>query len=530
MTPAPPSSAAPPIVSAPSSSAVTASPRHELLPRRASSRSISAEDDGDVLREFDAAVAAGRAASPSSPPPSTSRGHVYIREAPGSRGRYQFGYTLDIDARQRIHRLFTYDASQPFVFTRFVTDCRAVDARMRERVAAREDEVPIDVIIELMRDASAPFGVAGDATVDAASTSNKKRSASSAASPLSSDDDVTSGDEDECAAFTPAHAPSPPSPPSRLVTLVLGMAFASSAFAAACTASSDTTSSAKRDRARLLALAAADHDIVSLNKDVASSDCEGARHFRGSIGGARCVAGIHEQLGVDPAAKGSALVRRVPNDRKSPNFIRFDRVYLDYFRFPPGYINVAYADFAPMLREMVATSMFDAGSIAVVPHFAQLHQRMRDAFQADGKQMAVTKFGELDIASPASHPPHSYTYYIAYNRVTPAEYPLQVATAAIFASSAGAVTSTSSAARVGLEQSREYASTFGGFSNAVELAALLTPNFVRLSLTTSAELSAMTFARVFADRHPKSSSDADQTRRQSSKQRRTESVAHASSS
>jgi hypothetical protein len=289
------------------------------------------------------------------------------------------------------------------------------------------------------------------------------------------------------------------------------MAFASSTFAAACTASSDTTSSAKRDRARLLALAAADHDIVSLNKDIASSDCENARHFCGSIGGARCVAGMHEQLGVDPAASSSssssssssppapprALVRRVPNDRKSPNFIRFDRVYLDYFRFPPGYINVAYADFAPMLREMVATSMFDADSIAVVPHFAQLHQRMRDAFQADGKQMAVTKFGELDFAAPSSR-----SYYIHYDRVAPAEYPLQVATAAIFASSAGAVTSASSAARVGLEQSREYASSFGGFSNEVELAALLTPSFVRLSLTTSAELSATSFARVFAERQP----------------------------
>jgi hypothetical protein len=156
-----------------------------------SSSSIWLEDDvdGRVFREIDEIIAGGASSSSSSsssspsPSASPSRGHVYIREIPKSRGRYQFGYTLDIVARRRFDEIVVTPPTQ-FVFTRFVTDCRAVDARMRIRVAFLEDDVPIDVIIELMRDASAPFGVAGDDEVTTIESSPLYSAVAAAASPI----------------------------------------------------------------------------------------------------------------------------------------------------------------------------------------------------------------------------------------------------------------------------------------------------------------------------------------------------------
>ena len=248
----------------------------------------------------------------------------------------------------------------------------------------------------------------------------------------------------------------------RPLTLVLGMANVSDSYCINSRVFPNTTSGPIRDRLRLKELEKTHHlDIITFNNHQSKQDCGEHKHYQGSFG-SRCVSSLREEF-----SRCNAL-------------FHFDRIYLEYFRFPTAYLE-AYTQVPSMLAAMVCDGMFDSTTHAIMPNYAGLRDQMLEKFQRSSKnQLKLSRVESMNV-------------YFKYKEITDNKYPLWQATDNIYATTVGAVNSTSASPRY---QSSDVSSSLGGFSHKHEMVQLQfgrTP-FICISLTTSHEESQQSFA------------------------------------
>ena len=174
--------------------------------------------------------------------------------------------------------------------------------------------------------------------------------------------------------------------------LVLGMAFVSATCAAQSTrhAFAGTSSSAARDRARLLQLQQLPpgYVIVTWCDSRSVEDCEEGRHFYSSFG----------------ARAAERFAREHP--------IPFDMVLTDYVRFPAGYMQKAYGNvaFADCLLALRKHNIITPHTQIFLPNHPDLTSTISALTSRSHGTVVPATHNPLYLASAAVHPSLGYDH------------------------------------------------------------------------------------------------------------------------
>ena len=251
-----------------------------------------------------------------------------------------------------------------------------------------------------------------------------------------------------------------------VAVLVLGMANAGPEYVSWSKGHVGTTVSAKRDSFRLTELKKLhpEMDIVSMNDKQTAEECAPNKHFRGSFG-PRSVGGLIDAYGTN-------------------GHLHLAYVFCDYFRFPQGYIEVAYEQLCDMLRALIAKGVIRAApfnSEVIVPNYPELRVRLQAKFDsANARPITQPKWDEARKCNSDE----TERVYLKYEAIRdPRDYPLYDATERLWRRTPGAVRELAQKSHA--RQDQEIASVCGGFIHQNEIASLhRRVPFVRITITT----------------------------------------------
>ena len=187
---------------------------------------------------------------------------------------------------------------------------------------------------------------------------------------------------------------------AHLQVLVLGMAFVTEDYAAIAqrAAAVGTTSAPARDRARLLQLLQTHPQmhLTTLNMAQTEDDCMPGQHVEASF---------DQRVAKQLVAKfGSSFV--------------FDRIFLDYFRFPSDYMLTAYGPFLrSMLPKLIELGLFGDRTEMVMPNLPGLVQ-----------PLVGIKFKRPTAAADATEENNTGVCFLRFDLLAAADYPLYAAT------------------------------------------------------------------------------------------------------
>lgn len=258
--------------------------------------------------------------------------------------------------------------------------------------------------------------------------------------------------------------------------LVLGMANVSPTFLASMQVRPDTTISVARDRIRLARLEERfKYNIISMNDKQSEEDCLPNKHYMGPFS-SRSASGLQAKFG-------------------QVETLHLHAVLLDYFRFPPGYIQVAYREFCPMLFSLISNGLVTTESRGgvFVPNFQELRERIYMMFiRREAKVLTQPEYN-------AKGERKDVRVYLHFQGLDEYKHPLYLATDDIWKTVAGAVQDKSKLAK--MRQSRDIAGSLGGFIHKDEIVQFRNDGssqpFVRITVTTDPIEAKRSFRRTF---------------------------------
>jgi hypothetical protein len=216
---------------------------------------------------------------------------------------------------------------------------------------------------------------------------------------------------------------------TRPLILVLGMAHVSDAYIQSSHVRSDTTSAPHRDKVRLDALEEyleLKFDTISMNKWQTKEDCLPHKHYQGAFS-SRTASSLIEEFGDD---------------------LKFDRIYLDYFRFPQGYIEKVYTSFVHggMLTKLITEGLLSESCEIIIPNYEELKTQLKENFQQ--KVIQSTRRNKIN---------NDDHVYLRYEPCQPSSYPLYAVTDYLWEKK---------------DQDTETANIFGGYIHKEEIKQL----------------------------------------------------------